>query len=190
MVIRVMNWRHSGVTDWGLRHISIKAHHVILDVGCGGGRTVAKLAVAARDGVVQGIDYSEECVAAARRLNRTLVADRRVDIQQAPVSRLPFADDTFDLATAIETHFWWPDLGAGLREVRRVLKPGGRLLVVAEFYNGGKHARFVDRLSRWTTMAMLTVEQHRTMLTDAGFAEVEVVEEARRGWICAVAVKR
>ena len=190
MVIRLMNWRHSGVTDWGLGHVSIEMRDVILDAGCGGGRTVAKLAAAAREGVVHGIDYSDECVAAARRLNRALMAAHRVDIQQASVSRLPFPDDTFDLATAIETHFWWPDLGAGIRELHRVLKPGGRLLVVAEFYNGGKHAPFVDRLRRWTTMATLTVEQHRSMLTDAGFVEAEVFEDERRGWLCAVGEKQ
>jgi len=39
-----MNLSHSGVTDWGLTHISVGIHDIVLDVGCGGGRTIAKLA--------------------------------------------------------------------------------------------------------------------------------------------------
>jgi SAM-dependent methyltransferase len=189
VVLWSMNRRHSSLTDWGLRHVSIGTHDTILDVGCGGGRTVSKLAAAAREGKVYGIDYAEASVAAAERTNRQFIALGRVEIRQASVSDLPFGDNTFDLVTAVETHFWWPDLGAGMREVFRVLKPGGRVVIIAEFYNGGKHAKYVDRLSRWTTMAMLDVDQHKAMFTAAGFRDVQVVEDSAKGWIYGTAVK-
>ena len=51
-VLRNMNKRHSGVTDWGLSHVSIPRDAAILDVGCGGGRTIAKLAAASGSGLV------------------------------------------------------------------------------------------------------------------------------------------
>jgi cyclopropane fatty-acyl-phospholipid synthase-like methyltransferase len=57
-----MNWSHSRLTDWGLAKISIGPHSTILDVGCGGGRTVSKLAAIATQGQVCGIDYSDESV--------------------------------------------------------------------------------------------------------------------------------
>jgi SAM-dependent methyltransferase len=113
----------------------------------------------------------------------------RVKLQEALVSALPFADATFDLVTAIETHFWWHDLAGGMREGLRVLKPGGRMAVIAEFYNGGKHAKYADRLGRWTRMAILDVGQHKQMFTDAGFAEVTVDEDAPRGWIFVTGTK-
>jgi ubiquinone/menaquinone biosynthesis C-methylase UbiE len=150
---------------------------------------VAKLAAAARSGIVHGVDYSAASVAAAKRTNRELVELGRVVIQQASASDLPFADDTFDLVTAVETHFWWRELDAGMREALRVLKPGGRMVVIAEFYNGGRHARYADRLGKWTTMAVLDVDQHRAMLRDAGFVDVQIDEEVSRGWICCVAAK-
>jgi SAM-dependent methyltransferase len=113
----------------------------------------------------------------------------RVHIQEASASDLPFADGTFDLVTAIETHFWWQDLNGGMREAYRVLKPGGQMAVIAEFYNGGRHAKYAGRLAQWTTMAILDTEQHRSMFVEASFAEVQVDEERSRGWICVLGVK-
>lgn len=184
-----MNRRHSRVTDWGLQQVPIDDHDTILDVGCGGGRTVAKLAAAASRGKIFGIDHAQESVDAARRTNRQLIALGRVDIQQASVTKLPFENDTFDLVTAIETHFWWQDLPAGMREVYRVLKPGGRMLLIAEFYNGGKHARYADRLAHYTGMASLTLAEHEEILRKAGFTEIRVVEELTKGWLCGVGLK-
>jgi len=51
-----MNASHSNLTDWGLQHVSIANHYTILDVGCGGGRTVSKLAAMATQGKVYGVD--------------------------------------------------------------------------------------------------------------------------------------
>jgi ubiquinone/menaquinone biosynthesis C-methylase UbiE len=184
-----MNRRHSKLTDWGLQHLSIRPDDTVLDVGCGGGRTLAKLADFATGGRIYGIDYSPASVATARKVNRSLVDAGRVIIQEASASELPFADNTFDLVTAIETHFWWQDLSGGMREAFRVLKPGGRMAVIAEFYNGGRHAKYADRLARWTSMAVLDVDQHKAMFTAAEFTDVQLDEQGRRGWICVLGTK-
>jgi len=63
------------------------------------------------------------------------------------------------------------------------------MAVIAEFYNGGRHAKYASMLARHTTMAIMEVEQHRAMLTDAGFADVLVDEEGGRGWICVAGAK-
>ena len=105
-----MNSSHSKLTDWGLGCIAIENHRTILDVGCGGGRTVSKLAAIATQGKVYGVDYSEESVAASKRTNAHWIALGRVEIRYGSVSQLPFSEGMFDLVTAVETHFWWPDL--------------------------------------------------------------------------------
>src|SRR5579883_1778619 len=117
LILRNMNSRHSKVTDWGLSQVSIGKQDIILDVGCGGGRTVSKLAAVATQGKVYAIDHSGESVAMARRSNRQWTELGRVEVQQGSVSQLPFPDGMFDLITAVETHFWWPALATDLREI-------------------------------------------------------------------------
>src|SRR4029077_3500660 len=198
-----MNRHHSKLTDWGLSQVSIKKTDTILDVGCGGGRTINKLAATASDGRVYGIDYSEESVTAAHRSNKRWIDPPspklrragigRVQIQQASVSKLPFADGTFDLVTAIETHLFWPDLPNDFREIFRVLKSGGALLIVAEIYKGGKHLEgvrkkiFEKHLA--ANMNLLTPDEHRELFTNAGFCDVQIFEELDKGWICGVGKK-
>lgn len=117
LILWNMNSRHSKVTDWGLSKISIQKQDIILDVGCGGGRTVGKLAARATEGKVYGLDYSQASVAVAKSTNKAWIEMGRVEIQEGSVSQLPFTADMFDLVTAVETHFWWPDLPANMREV-------------------------------------------------------------------------
>jgi ubiquinone/menaquinone biosynthesis C-methylase UbiE len=134
----LMNFSHSDLTDWGLTHIAIEKGFTILDVGCGGGRTIQKLA-AATQGMVYGVDYADGSVAASRAKNAQLIQAGRVEIKHASVSQLPFPDNKFNLVTAVETQYYWPDLSNDMLEILRVLKPGGALIIIAESYKGGKH---------------------------------------------------
>lgn len=186
-----MNSHHSKVTDWGLTHISIKPQDTILDVGCGGGRTVSKLAAIATQGKVYGIDYSSESVASASRVNRHWINSGRVEIREASVSRLPFTDAMFDLITAVETHFWWPDLSADMREILRVLKPAGTLIVIAEVYKGAKTmtAKLAEKYAPLTGMKLLSVSEHHELFTNTGYSDVQVFDEPSKGWISCIGRK-
>lgn len=182
-----MNVQHSRLTNWGLSHVSIGESDTILDIGCGGGRTISKLAVGASRGKVYGIDHSEASVAAARRTNARGIAASLLDIRQGSVSQLPFADDMFDLVTAVENHFYWPDLPADTRQILRVVKPGGSLLLIAEVYKGSSSltGTIAERYTSLTGMTLLSANEHRELLEGAGYAEVQVFEERAKGWICA-----
>jgi len=182
-----MNKSHSKLTDWGLAHATIESRFTVLDVGCGGGRTISKLAAMAAQGEVHGIDYSEESVAASRRHNAQAIQAGRVEIHLADVGKLPFPDNTFDLVTGVETHFWWPDVAAGLREIRRVLKPGGTLILIAEVYKGADAlvSRLCEKQAPITGMKMLTSDEHRDLLASVGFADVRIDALPAKGWITA-----
>lgn len=186
-----MNSRHSKVTDWGLSHISIDKHSTILDVGCGGGRTVNKLAAIASQGKVYGVDFSKESVAFAGRLNKQWINTGHVEIREASVSQLPFSEHVFDLVVAVETHFWWPDLPADMRELLRVLKPGGALIIIAEVYKGANTvtAKLAEKYALLSGMKLLTANEHRELFTNAGYSDVQIIEEPRKGWICGIGKK-
>lgn len=186
-----MNSRHSRVTDWGLSHISIQQKDTILDVGCGGGRTVSKLAAVATQGRVYGVDYSRESVAVANRTNREWIDMDRVKILEGSVSQLPFSEEMFDLVTAVETHFWWPDLPADMREILRVLKLGSTLIIIAEVYRGAnsRTARLAEKYLPLSGMKLMTAEEHRELFANAGYSDVQIIEEPGKGWICGIGRK-
>jgi ubiquinone/menaquinone biosynthesis C-methylase UbiE len=185
-----MNREHEKVWRWGLEHIAIAPDAVILDVGCGGGGAVKILAQTASRGKVYGADYSEDVLPTARQVNRALIEQGRVEIKHASVSDLQFADDTFDLVTAFETTMFWPSLVDDLREARRVLKPGGTLLIANEAY---VDANFEERNSRWSRLAdfqLQTPEETRRYLVEAGYAQVEIDTLREKNWIAAIACEQ
>jgi SAM-dependent methyltransferase len=186
-----MNSRHSKVTDWGLSHIAIDKRDTVLDVGCGGGRTVNKLAAIASQGKVYGVDFSGASVAFASRINKQWINTGRVEIREASVSQLPFSADVFNVATAVETHFWWPDLPADMRELLRVLKPGGALIIIAEVYKGANTvtAKLAEKYALLSGMKLLTANEHRELFANAGYSDIQIIEEPGKGWICGIGKK-
>jgi SAM-dependent methyltransferase len=187
--VTLMNVSHSRVTDWGLSHIRVEKQFTILDVGCGGGRTVQKMSTLASEGMVYGVDYSAGSVAVAGRENAPLIEAGRVEIKQASVSQLPFPEDKFDLVTAVETQYYWPDLVNDMKEVLRVLKPGGTLVVIAETYKNGRFDKLQWPVLKLLRATHLGVEDQRKLFAAAGYVDVQVVEERHRGWICAIGRK-
>jgi hypothetical protein len=87
----------------------------------------------------------------------------------------------WNLVTAVETHFWWPNLPTDMRQVFRVLKTGGKLIVIAEIYKGANTtvAKLAEKNASRIGMALLDVEEHRALFAEAGYAEVQVIEELR-----------
>ena len=187
-----MNKSHSKLTDWGLSHVAIAPHFTILDVGCGGGRTVSKLAARASQGRVLGIDHSGESVAASQKINAPAIAAGQVEICQASVSRLPFPDNTFDLITAVETHFWWSNPVSDMREVFRVVQPGGALILIAEIYKGANTmaAKLAEKYAERSPITLLSPDEHRDLLSNTGFSGVQIDAQPDKGWICAIGQKK
>jgi len=180
----LMNTSHSSLTDWGLQHAQIDKNFTILDVGCGGGRTIQKLAAQASDGKVYGVDYAEGSVALSRQKNADSIQTGRVKIKQASVSQLPFADNKFDLATAIETQYYWPDLPNDMQEILRVLKPGGTLLIIAEVYKNGSGSSVLGPIMKFLGSHSLSADDQRALFSQAGYHDVQIFEH-KKGWLCA-----
>ena len=107
-----------------------------VEVGFGPGVTIQPLSQLAAEGHVAGIDPSREIVAQARARNATALQSGRVDLRRRSVESLPFEGNSFDKALAINSMQVWPDAVAGLREMRRVMKPGGKIALGFTPYSG------------------------------------------------------
>jgi len=167
-MLRFMNFGHAPLTNWGLDHVTFRDGMTMLDVGCGGGATLKRLLKRSRGGKVFGIDISEESAAKARSLNKQLLGSQ-VFVEQGSADSLPWEPQTFDVVTAVETVYFWPDLQKCFQEVKRVLKPGGQFAIMLEVIEGD---------SMWTNvvdgMTVYPPEQLKDMLEQAGFSDVEV----------------
>ncbi|MBR4898386.1 MAG: class I SAM-dependent methyltransferase [Prevotella sp.] len=167
-MLKFMNLCHAPLTNWGLNLVDIQDGWTMLDIGCGGGATLKRLLKRSQDAQVYGIDISDESVAKARKVNRALL-DKQVFIQQGSAAKLPYEDGMFDLVTAVETVYFWPNLPECLKEVRRVLKPGSRFAIMVEV---------VDTDSMWTNvvegMTAYPPKQLKQFLDDAGFVKTEI----------------
>ena len=177
-----MNFGHSGLTKWGLGFIDIPSDSDALDIGCGGGRTVARLARIVTDGRVFGIDYSPDAVVVARKKNRALINEGRVEIFQEAVSSMRFSDGAFGLITAFETHYFWPDFRNDLKEVHRVTKQNGQLLIVGAVYKNKKYDRRNRRIVDAIGMTYLSIEELREILKGVGYSEFDALEKKNKGW--------
>jgi ubiquinone/menaquinone biosynthesis C-methylase UbiE len=193
LIVRLMNLGHTKLTNWGLSCLTIKEDDIILDIGCGGGKTVNKLAKIAEKGKVYGIDFSDTAIKFSSRLNRHNINLGKVNIQKASVSLLPFPDNFFNIVTAIETYFFWPDLENDMKEVLRVIKPGGKLLIVSEAYKNSENGKSINRWSKFSNtkdfMQYQTKEEFRQTFINAGYQDVNINDNTKHGWTCAVGVK-
>lgn len=185
---RAMNTGHARVIRWGLGHL-LEEPTAVLDVGCGGGAALRDMASRFPSTKLYGIDYSQDMVLLAKKVNKSLIKMGRVEITHGSVSSLPFSDETFDLATAFEAYYFWPDLVHDLQEIKRVLKPGGTLLLVNEAYESVK---FQDRNRKWAAWADMHLHSpagYREFMTAAGYGAIEVHEVAEKNWIAAMGKK-
>lgn len=191
----VMAVQHKSLTLWAIDLMNVQPWDCVLDVGCGGGMAVKLLSDLATDGFVAGVDYSEDMVRQATRRNDARVQRGKVAIELGNAMALPYRDCSFDKACGIETLYFWPDPVAGLREVRRVLKPGGEVAIAVEMSkesNAQKSPlqkylsqRYADR-SAGLGMSICSGTELVQMLAEAGFRNTRYVAQPDRalGWLC------
>ena len=119
---------------WVIGLLELRASDAVLELGFGPSVAVELLARSSR--YVAGIDPSPEMLRQARRRNAAAIQAGRVDLRQASADHLPFAAESFDAALAFNAMQVWPDRAAGLGEMRRVLRPGGRAALVFTIRSG------------------------------------------------------
>ena len=168
--LKSMNKEHTPVSLWGLKHLNIKSDDIVLDVGCGGGMNVKRMAENAKK--VYGIDYSIESVKLSKEVNERLINEGKVEIREGNVKSLPFEDNTFDIVTAFETVYFWPDIEKCFGEVKRVLKPGGVFLIGME--TNGSDNFIMKFWKHFIDMEMYTDNEIATFLENNEYNQITV----------------
>lgn len=126
---RRMSQQHQPENQWTVNLLDVQPTDRVLEIGFGPGIAVQTVAERAPYGFVAGVDFSQTMVHAAQRRNAEAVRAGRVDLRCADAAHLPFAENAFDKAFSIHSIYFWPDALAGLREIYRVLKPSGLLIL-------------------------------------------------------------
>ena len=184
-----MNKGHWDLTTWGLKHVRIKSNSVILDVGCGGGKTITRLARRAVQSKIYGIDHSADMVDYSRQINKKLIATNRVKIVQGSVEKTDFKNDFFNLAIAIETYYFWPNLAEAFQEMIRILKRGGYLLIISEMIKDGFYEVDNAEIIAKTQVHLVPLQEIQRMLYSAGFSNVKVYRKRKSDWNAVLAKK-
>ncbi|MCW4017553.1 MAG: class I SAM-dependent methyltransferase [Candidatus Bathyarchaeota archaeon] len=190
IVAESMNRAHEPLTLWGLGHVKVEPDWVVLDVGCGGGKTVNRLAHLVPNGKVIGLDYSPDMVTYSKEFNKKLIAQNCIEIVEGSVEKTGFPDGFFDLVTAFETYYFWSNLTEALTEIKRVLKPNGQLLLVNEMVKDGKYEVEHAKLIKDTYVRLIPLKELRKAMLSVGFGSVQAFMKAESPWNTILAQKQ
>jgi ubiquinone/menaquinone biosynthesis C-methylase UbiE len=153
---------------WVIGLLDIKPNDVVLEIGFGPGVGIALLADTTAAAHIAGVDPSAEMIEQATARNAAAVAHGRVELRRGSAATLPFGDASFDQAFAINSMQVWPDAMAGLRDIRRVVKSGGKVALGFTPYSGQRKEGLI------------------ATITIAGFSNVRMVETRN---FCVLATK-
>jgi ubiquinone/menaquinone biosynthesis C-methylase UbiE len=183
---RVLNKVNARVNRTALDLLELRPDDRLLDIGFGGGLVLREALNRLPEGFVAGIEISEPMLKLARRKFQRELRAGRLALEEGNVSSIPFPDASFSHVTAVNTLHFWPDPAGGLREALRVLKPGGRIVIVL------RPKEYLDRI-RFTSYGFTAYDDQRLreLLEGAGFGDtrVESREDGRMGMQLALATR-
>lgn len=167
--IKNMNENHKEISEFAFQCITITKNDKILDIGCGGGVNIEKF-LKLTDKNVDGLDYSEISVAESLKRNKISVEKGRCRIIQADVCDMPIENESYDLVSAFETIYFWPDIGNTFKEVSRIIKTNGQFIIAQG--TDGNHPDDEKWLASVEGMSVYTAAQLEKYLLNAGFSSV------------------
>jgi ubiquinone/menaquinone biosynthesis C-methylase UbiE len=175
---RLLGWIMARETaaqnDAALTTLALRPTDRVLEIGYGHGRTLERIAAAVPSGFVAGLDHSREMYETGSRHCAGLVETGRLELRVGDSRALPYPDANFDKVLAVHTLYFWRDPVAHLREVRRVLKPNGVLVLGFRPKEDPQARDFPEAV--YTFYAL---EEVRSLLANSGFQSVEITAVAQ-----------
>jgi len=153
-----------------LKTINPKKDDKYLEIGFGSGIFIKKYMSDVSK--IAGIDYSEDMVKLASDINKKLVESGKAEFKQGYASSLPWADNEFTVVSAIEVFFFLNETEKTLKEIFRILKPGGRLIIEMGFNkdDGLDHKRHIKKFN----LKLYSGEEMKKLLKKAGFNDIVI----------------
>jgi ubiquinone/menaquinone biosynthesis C-methylase UbiE len=124
--------KNRGRNAWAISLLDLQPNDRVLEIGFGPGQAIEEVAKLTPEGFVAGIDISEVMVEQARKRNAAAIRAGRVLLRQGNEAPLPFDDANFHKAFSVNSMPFWSNPNAGLQEVRRLLRPGGRVVIIIQ----------------------------------------------------------
>jgi len=171
---------------WTVSLLDIQPHHRILEIGFGPGVSTQMASEKASKGFVAGIDHSETMVQAASKRNADAIRSGRMELNHGDVASLPYPEESFDIAFSLHSIYFWQNPVDCLKQLRRVLKPGGLLAITIQPKD--KWEPNVDA----NIMTLYFGKDVASMFSDAGFRNVRVEvpeQEDKMSIECVLGVK-
>jgi ubiquinone/menaquinone biosynthesis C-methylase UbiE len=170
IILALMNVGHKSIYDNVARVLKLQPEDDLVEVACGNGYFLKKYASHVRS--VAGLDLSELCVKLATKKNKKRVAAKTAEFVQGEATQLPWEDNKFSAATSMASFMIFPKPLESLKEMHRVLRPGGRVVVGIEWNaeDGKDHSKDVKKYG----MKLWTENEVRNMLDEAGFSDIAI----------------
>ena len=163
-----MEQDHLPITLPVLEKMGLAATDNVLDVGCGSGWLARRLAKRVPEGRVVGMDVSDEMIRVARR---TSLEFENILYATGEVGEIPWDANFFNHAISVESAYYWPEPGAGIREIFRVLRPDGAAWILINYYRDNLHCHQWGPLLAVPTHLLLAGEW-MDFFRAAGFMDV------------------
>jgi ubiquinone/menaquinone biosynthesis C-methylase UbiE len=177
LVAWMMPLAHNAIYKRVARTLSLQPEDNLIEVACGSGRFLKVYASHVHS--VAGIDLSDVQVKMAKRRLRDRIAAGTAEIIQGDASQLPWDDDSYSVATTMGSIIGFPKPLESLKEIYRVLRPGGRAVVSIEYNaeDGKDHSKEIEKYGMW----VWTEDEVQALMKEAGFAEVSITYDSGFG---------
>jgi SAM-dependent methyltransferase len=164
-----LNKSNAGGYSAALAKLGVTAGDRVIEIGFGNGREIPRVVSLSADVTYFGLDISDTMVTEAAEFNADAVRQGRVTVARGTSAAIPADADAFNKALAINAIYFWPDPMADLREIRRILRSGGRLVLGALAPRSA-----VGRAVFQHGFRLYEKPEIENLLTSAGFAKVSI----------------
>jgi ubiquinone/menaquinone biosynthesis C-methylase UbiE len=183
IVARSMNRTNVGISRLTIQLLNIQPADRVLDIGFGGGVTMEMMLPLAYKGLVAGIEVSDIMIKRAKKTLNNIACQGKAEVKEGAASQIPYESNYFDKVCTINCIYFWPDPADGLKEIIRVLKPSGAL-VIAVYLK--------EEFEKYPPVAcgfnIYTDEELQKLLEDAGFINIRIERWATKPYTSVFAI--